>query len=234
MDTEQTRPCVRSAIESTGGVGTLEPPGEAANAHAAAEREQLLAATLHLVARRGYDAVDLIGIADAAGLSPDRALDHFPDRQSCFLEAYDVVTTAMLDGARQAGHGADARGPAVAAALGYLLRRMAAFPDAARACVVELPRAGRRALDRQDRMLEGLADLLLPPVGSPDGTGPSRVLLGQLLAGGVWESMRVRVVSTGPDGLLDLLPELTDWVLQSGYGGLLDRGPSDANGGPQR
>lgn len=217
IEAQQTRPCVRSAMAWESGVATLESSG-GGNRAWDVERERLLAAALHVVSRRGYELATFDEMVRTAGLPFEDGERHFDGKGECFFAAYDVVTGAMLDGARLAGDVRLRRVERVTGVLGFVLQRMATFPDVAQACVVELPYAGRAALERQDRTLERLAGLLLPLAGVPGGGGPPRAVLGQLLAGGVWETIRTTVVRDGPVGLPRLVPELVDWVLR-GSGG---------------
>ncbi len=181
-----------------------------------AERARLLDTALRLVAQRGYaDATCGEGIR-LAGVSSADAHRHFGDKLECFLAAYDAVAEALLDGARQVGREHGDWPGRVHAVLGYLLHRLAALPDVARACVVELPQAGREALARQDQTFARLAPLLRPPAGW-GGAMPAPVV-DQLLVGGVWDVIRTTIERDGPAQLGALRGELAAWVLRIGGG----------------
>ncbi len=180
------------------------------------ERARLLATALRVVAQRGYaDATCGEGIRHA-GVSSEVAHRHFAGKLECFLAAYDAATAALLDGARRVGREHADWAGRVRAVLGYLLLRLSMAPEVARACVVELPRAGHEALARQDRALAKLASLLGPPPDRAGALSPS--IVDSLLVGGVWEAIRTTIERDGASQLVTLRDELSAWVLGLGGG----------------
>lgn len=136
---------------------------------------------------------------------------YFRDLRGCFLAAYDAALGALLDAAQEAAASARESSARTRAALRFLLERLAAEPALARACLVELPRAGPGAPVHEDRALERLTGILQPRAGA-GATAPAGELVDELVAGGVWETIRATLVRGSPADLPGLLPELHAWV----------------------
>jgi AcrR family transcriptional regulator len=64
---------------------------------AASQRLRLLEAIAELVAEHGYVAVTIGDIATRAGTAKRTFYDHFPDKQACFLAAFDEITDMLVD-----------------------------------------------------------------------------------------------------------------------------------------
>src|SRR5438067_10568100 len=62
----------------------------------ASQRQRLLHGVTAAVARKGYGATTIADITAQAGVSKKTFYEHFADKLSCFLAAYDLGSTAML------------------------------------------------------------------------------------------------------------------------------------------
>src|SRR5205823_13097921 len=66
------------------------------------QRQRLLHGVVATVADKGYGPTTVADIAARAGVSKKTLYAHFPDKQSCFLAAYELGRQAMVDVVRQA------------------------------------------------------------------------------------------------------------------------------------
>jgi len=174
------------------------------------ERELILAAAIRVVGRDGYRETTVAAIVREARLPLETFQRYFIRRRECFLTAYDAAVAALLDGAQGVAANERSQAARVGAALRFVLWRLAAEPELARACLLELPRAGREALLHEHRALQRLAEVL----GTPDAFSPADgELVGELLAGGVWEAIRATLLRGSPADLPGLLHELREWVM---------------------
>jgi AcrR family transcriptional regulator len=120
------------------------------------QRGRLLFAIAQVVAEKGYAAATVADIVDRASVSRTTFYEQFPDKEACFLAAFDFgveyVLGRMLEAWEQAGaHEHDWR-EHVRSDLTTYLRELATEPAFARALHVESLAAGPAALERRAQM----------------------------------------------------------------------------------
>jgi AcrR family transcriptional regulator len=125
------------------------------------QRERLLEAMAAAVAEKGYARAAVADVIEHAGVSRKTFYEHFPNKEACFLAAYDAGVDALLTAID-----AEVRAAApewVAAAVAgtrCYLETLSANPVFARTFLVEVLAAGPDALRRRTEMHERFADLL--------------------------------------------------------------------------
>ena len=65
------------------------------------QRERLFAATVAMVAEKGYEATTVADLVELSGVSRSAFYRHFEDKQECFLAAAEALIEPTLG-----GHGA--------------------------------------------------------------------------------------------------------------------------------
>jgi AcrR family transcriptional regulator len=122
------------------------------------QRSRLVQAMLDQVAERGYADTTIGDVVAAARVSRNAFYELFEDKQACFVEACDESARLML---RELY--ALAAQPtwldAVREGMRVYLRWWYERPNFAVAYLVELPTAGRAALDQRDRAYERFVEL---------------------------------------------------------------------------
>jgi AcrR family transcriptional regulator len=165
------------------------PPG-------GSQRERILDATESLVAGRGAPATTIEAIVKEAGVSSITFYEHFRGKEECFLAAFDRAVEEL-----RAAVPAGIAWPAGARrGLAALLEAIDAEPARARLCFVEAQRGGPRLRARYEAALEEAAGELSDP-------------LGEAIAGGIAWLLRERLELGGGEGVQDLLPRMTEIVL---------------------
>jgi AcrR family transcriptional regulator len=182
----------RLAVESTGTGEARRPQGPVATT----QRERILAATERLIAAKGCAGTTIEGIVKEAGVSSVTFYEHFSDKEECFVAAFDraagelrTAIPAALSGPEQAPR-----------ALAALLEALDAEPDRARLCFVEAQQGGPRLSARYEAALDAVA-------------GELSDSLGQAIVGGLAWLLRERLELGGGEGVQDLLPRMTEIVL---------------------
>jgi len=179
----------------------------------ASQRARLLGAAIRVAGEDGYAAMTVSAVIAHAGVSRKTFYELFTDREACFLAAYDVVAARAQAGVEHA-YAIDAPwAERVRAALGWLLRTLAARPLEARMGVVEALAAGPRALARRDRLRATFAQLLAPGFD----VAPARIavpgLMPEAIVGGIETVLFAHVHGGRTAELPALLPELLFCVL---------------------
>ena len=144
---------------------------------AASQRTRLLEAAGRAVAEKGYAAATIDDIVRGAAVSKKTFYEHFDDKLSCFLAAYEAASDELYEHVRAAQDAvASTRGnhwlERTQAGIRAYLRWLAAEPALARVFLIEIAAAGPEALARRerlrDRYAERMRELQDPRVGVPD------------------------------------------------------------------
>jgi AcrR family transcriptional regulator len=120
------------------------------------QRGRLLFAIAQVVAEKGYAAATVADIVDRASVSRSTFYEQFPDKESCFLAAFNFAVELVLGQMREAwealGAGDDWRAHVRSDWTTYL-NVLSAEPAFARALHLEVLAAGPAALERRAEML---------------------------------------------------------------------------------
>jgi AcrR family transcriptional regulator len=114
------------------------------------QRDRLVSAILDCVAELGYAETTISDVVARARVSRNAFYEFFDDKAACYLEACDQESTEML-AELYALAAEDSWVDAVREGTRAYLRWWQAHPRYAIAYLVELPAAGRRALEQRDR-----------------------------------------------------------------------------------
>lgn len=141
------------------------------------QRRRLIRAMLDRVAEKGYPATTVGDVVSAARCSRNAFYELFEDKEACYIAASDEAGAEMLATLTAAASAEERWRDALRSGTRSYLRWWVDNPRYAAAYLVDLPAAGRRALDQRDRvyadfaaMFEGLAararteQPTLPPV----------------------------------------------------------------------
>jgi AcrR family transcriptional regulator len=163
----------------------------------ASQRERLLDATEQLIAEKGCAGTSIEAIVKVARVSSVTFYEHFEDKEACFVAAFDRAVAALRDAVPAEMRGMEGATQALAA----LLSAIDAEPQRACLCFVEAPKGGPRLCARYEETLDAVAGELADP-------------LGQAIVGGIAWLLRERLELSGGDGVGDLLPKMTEIVLE--------------------
>jgi AcrR family transcriptional regulator len=182
----------RLAVESTETGEDRRPQGPVA----ATQRERILAATERLIAEKSCAGTTIEAIVKEAGVSSVTFYEHFADKDECFVAAFDRAVEEL-----RAAMPAELSGPEQApGALAALLEAIDADPARARLCFVEAQQGGPLLRARYEAALDAVAAELSDS-------------LGQAIVGGLAWLLRERLELGGGEGVRDLLPRMTEIVL---------------------
>jgi AcrR family transcriptional regulator len=172
------------------------------------QRERMLEATARAVSELGYPRLTVAAILERAGVSRKTFYEQFSDKEECFLAAYDVVAEGLV---RSVSDAFNARGEwreRVHDGLAEFLRVLAAEPDFARMCIVEVLAAGPAALQRRDGVMRTFTVFF----DAGRAQAPPEWLLPKLISesvvGAIYELVYARVLRNRTQELPDLLPDL--------------------------
>ncbi len=138
--------------QATGQGGRWRPPrgrhGLPPEVVARSQRDRLLAATMRIVAAKGYAATTVSDLTKEAGISRTTFYELFADKEACFLAAYDDSVDQLVRRISVAYEGEERWPDRARAGLATLLEALAADPEQARLAFVDVASAGPAAQRR--------------------------------------------------------------------------------------
>jgi AcrR family transcriptional regulator len=154
---------------------------------AAHQRERLLAATIELVAKRGYRGTSIDHIVKGARVGYVAFYELFEGKEDCFLAAFERIVEETRE-SLAAEVGAELPwAEQICEGLRTLVELIAADPARARVALVEVQAAGPEAYARYEEATDAAAEKLREGRGMrPDAAALSDSLEEAIVAGIVW------------------------------------------------
>ena len=178
------------------------------------QRSRLIEAMLDCVAEQGYPATTVADVVAAARCSRNAFYELFEDKEACYIAASDETGAEMLKALVSAAEQEESWLDALRSGTRSYLQWWVDNPHYAAAYLIDLPAAGRRALEQRDRvyadfaaMFEGLGararaeQPLLPPLPP---------LAPRMLVMAITELIAQEV----RNGRVEKLPELEDMLVR--------------------
>ncbi len=128
--------------------------GLPANVVAEHQRERLLAATIAVVAKRGYRGTSVDHIVKAAKVGYVAFYDLFDGKEACFIAAFDRIAAETRAELAEVASPEAPWPEQICAALAKLVESIAADPGRARVGLVEVQAAGPAAFARYQRSID--------------------------------------------------------------------------------
>jgi len=174
------------------------------------QRERLFAATVAVVAEKGYEATRVADLLELSGVSRSAFYEHFGDKEECLLAALDeFVGPTIAATAGSAGRTpSEARAREALEALVELIVEQAA---AARTCFVEIYAAGPRAVARMDSATDAFEDFVTATFEQMPGRAGMPPELVRALLGGLRKVIHTRLYRGEEEELAGLVPQMWDW-----------------------
>jgi len=177
------------------------------------QRERMYAAMVAAVAENGYEGTRVADVVKLSGVSRSAFYRHFEDKLDCFLATLDEL--AKLANA-ELGKRYDASLPweqRLRTAADGFLDLLLEQPAAARFCLVEVYAAGGPAVERLERAVAAVEDVVVAAFKeSRERSGIPRDIV-RAVVGGIRKTIHTRVRCGNQADLIDQLPQLIDWGL---------------------
>jgi AcrR family transcriptional regulator len=179
------------------------------------ERSRVLRAAAEIVASSGRSRLSAASIARRAQVSEEVVLEMYPSIDACLLDSVELVgLEALVSIAKAARHAGD--GPSrVCRAVDALMGRLAGDPVLRSVAFLEVHSPGAAGMDRRERLLRGIADLISKPVQPAAGSR----LTGEATAGALRGILRRHVAAGAGHLLPSVAPQVAYLVLAPLLGG---------------
>jgi AcrR family transcriptional regulator len=166
------------------------------------------------VAERGFEATTVANLEDLSGVSRSAFYRYFGDKQECFIAAIEALVGPALETA-EAGLELPGDRERAKQAFETLFQQIVAQPAASKMCFVEVYAAGPEGVALVDRTIdafEALVKQMLDQMPGHEGM-PSEIV--RALIGGVQKVIHKRLYRGQEQELLELAPQLWDWLLSN-------------------
>jgi AcrR family transcriptional regulator len=191
------------------------PPGPGRSQAAVTEhqRGRLIAATVAVVAERGYEATRIEDIVVMAGVSRSAFYKHFTNKRDCFVASLEAVTAFagpfVLDVVDRTPGDWDTK---ILALLDALADVIVAQPAVARVGWVEVYAAGPEAIEVMEKVDRAVEDIVCRALeNSAEHAGMPREII-RSTVGAVRKIVHTRVCEGRTDELHEVMPELFAWM----------------------
>jgi AcrR family transcriptional regulator len=175
------------------------------------QRERLRTAMIELIARRGYRAVRVLDVTKLARVSRPTFYSLYADKEALFLDAYDEISGRAARAVVAAYEAEGSEGEHLKVAIRAFAALAAAEPEAMSLFVLGAFGAGAKALERRNRTLEALEELIRRH-RDPDSSERRVDLTVKVLLGGVREVTAARLRRGDSSELPELARELSAWA----------------------
>ncbi len=165
---------------------------------------------LAIVGAVGIDALSLDSLSRHSGMRLDDVVSHYPTATECLHDTYDHAAQGIyVDFADALRQGTD-WSQALTLAVRRVLARLAARPEEARLCFVEVLRGDRDLLRRSDAARRRVVELFAREYARRcDPTRVPPTMQVELLIGAGFRAIAATIDEGRPDGLPELEPDLT-------------------------
>jgi hypothetical protein len=168
----------------------------------------LRAAALRLAGAEGIEALTIERLWLEAGLSNGPTLPHYVSARSCLYDTYDYVSSSVYKDFAAAFAAEPDWSAALRLATETLLGRMAARPDEARFCFVEVLRGDHELLRRRDTNRRRLLSLFTREHALRRGHAAASEMQLEMLIGSSFQTIAACVAGGDFSALSALGPEL--------------------------
>jgi AcrR family transcriptional regulator len=182
------------------------------------KRDRILEGMLEAIGSSGYDGTSVRTVLDLTGLYRQAFYDNFPDKDACYLEAFDYGVKRLEALVVEAAGTQSTWVGKLRAGLAALLDALDSEPDVGRALIVEVHAAGQEALEKRAEAMKRIAEFIdsarelagnddSPPPIAPEG-----------IVAGIHAIVHARLATGAGDGFRELLPEFMYFAVLPYFG----------------
>lgn len=177
------------------------------------QRERILAATAAACLEVGYAQMSVDDIVKRAGVSRRTFYEQFAHKDDAFFAAFDEAAGRLIALVRAASELEGGFADRVIAGFGAFLELLAASPEFAHMCIVDVLAAGPEAIERRGKVMAEFARLIDENSPLTSRRTPLPALTAETIVGGVYEAIFRRISSGDTAHLPELLPDLIESTL---------------------
>jgi AcrR family transcriptional regulator len=177
------------------------------------QRDRILQAVAQSVYDRGFAQMSVEDVVTRAGISRRTFYEQFANKDEAFLAAFDEAAAQLLEGVRSAYAGERTFPDRVIAGYRAFLVLLAASPEFANMCIVEVLAAGPTAVGKRTAVMQEFARLIHENAHEGRRGKPIPLLTAETIVGGVYESIFRKIAADKSQELPALLADVVEFTL---------------------
>lgn len=166
---------------------------------------------IEAVAERGYVSTPVAEVISRAGVSRKAFYEHFPNKETCALEAADAIAKTALELVSSRYRATDGDEARAEAAIQALLERAMASPRSVRFVLLELTAVGAVGIARREHLITAFERLLQEFIEIDPGIPIPHPIL-RATVGGLNSILYSRAAKRGEELTPELVAELVSWI----------------------
>jgi AcrR family transcriptional regulator len=173
---------------------------------------------LEVVGANGYDPASVRMVLDLTGLYRQAFYDEFPDKDSCYLEAFDFGVARLEEIAIAAGASEPSWQGRLRAGLGAILDAFDDDPATARALLVEVHAAGADALAKRAKAMKRVTDFIDSARAASAGAESPPPIAAEGIVAGMHAVVHAKLAAGEESGFRQLLPDFMYFAVLPYFG----------------
>jgi AcrR family transcriptional regulator len=199
---------VQAGAEGTGAGGKIAiPQAPKLKLVGSSKRQRILEGMLEVVGTSGYDVASVRMVLGRTGLYRQAFYDEFPDKESCYREAFDFGVAQLEGIAVSAAVAEQSWQGKLRAGLGALLGALDADPAIGRALVVEVHAAGPEALQNRAEAMKRITDFIDSARHESAGQESPPPIAAEGIVAGMHAVVHAKLAAGDEQGFRELLPD---------------------------
>jgi AcrR family transcriptional regulator len=179
---------------------------------AADQRQRLVDAMVQLAGKRGYASTSVASIIERAEVSRKTFYEHFSDRESLLLAAFDATSSVALEEVRSVPRRTGEPIRQIEALMRRLCRVARERPDTITLSTIEIAAADPAGLERHDRLMGEYGELIDEFLRTKSKQPVLSPMLARALAGAAHRTIDARLRTRKAEELQAIAPELAHWM----------------------
>jgi len=179
----------------------------------AQQRVAIALAMVDAVAVKGYRETTVADVIERAQLSRKTFYEHFSNKEDCFLQTYDEISSRAVRRMELAHQEARGWQDRVEAPIGALFDAAIENPGAARLMLLEINALGPAGIRRRTRSADHYERFIRDALELAPGSGSVSEPVVKAVAGGLQRVLCRRIMRGERGELLALIPDLAKWAM---------------------
>jgi AcrR family transcriptional regulator len=177
------------------------------------QRDRILKAVAEAAYETGFAQMSVEDVVKRAGISRRTFYEQFANKDDAFLAAFDSGAALLIAGVRVAFDAQRSFPARIIEGYRAFLEILAASPEFAHMCIVEVLAAGPVAIAKRTAVMEEFAQLISDNANRSRRAEPVPQLTADTIVGGVYETIFRKIAAHESQDLPSLLPDVVEFTL---------------------
>ena len=177
------------------------------------QRDRVFQAVAESVYESSFAQMSVEDVVRRAGISRRTFYELFANKDEAFLAAFEEAAARLIEGVRRAYAGERTFPARVIAGHRAFLQLLAASPEFANMCIIEVLAAGPTAIAKRTAVMEEFAGLIHENANETRRSKAIPRQTAETIVGGVYETIFRKIAADKSKDLPELLPDVVEFTL---------------------